>query len=161
MTLTPDNVDRLTAAAHIIRNDWSKQGLRTLLSDGRIRTRSPREVLLALMWVASEPTTLKPTRILEPGPWWEVTRPAGQPRHQAGAKFRTTRWDDCHACGLPKASHVDDDHRYEPPPRGPSQMPDDLRKSLADLRTAPPPPAPQPEEDAMTEPNTTPESEDL
>lgn len=155
MPLTPDAIDRLAAAVNILRPDWSQTGLRKLLGDGRIKIRQPRDVAVALVWVATDPQSIKPTRILEHGPWWEAAKPTDGRNSRTSPRYRTARWDDCHACGQPKASHVDDDHRYEEPPRGPVGMPDELRKALAEIRTAPPPPVTQEEEPMTEEPTTT------
>lgn len=64
--------EAISAAVHLIRDDWVAASMVTLLS--RHQHRSARDVLLALIYVALDPETEKPGRIDADGPWWRVTQ---------------------------------------------------------------------------------------
>lgn len=65
-------IERIAASMNMLRPDWPKQQLKTLLSDERITNRPRRDVVVALGWVACEPNTHTPYRVLEAGPWWKA-----------------------------------------------------------------------------------------
>lgn len=90
--------ERIAAAMNQARPDWPLQQLRTLLRDQRVVDRPRRDVFVALAWVASEPHSASPYRVLENGPWWRA----------AGIEGSTTRrepWDpggNCANCSEPE-----------------------------------------------------------
>lgn len=63
---------RIAAAMNQARPDWPLRQLATLLKDERIANRPRRDVFVALAWVASEPNSASPYRVLEAGPWWRA-----------------------------------------------------------------------------------------
>ncbi len=48
-------IERIAAAMNMLRPDWPKAQLKTLLKDERITDRPRRDVSVALAWVACEP----------------------------------------------------------------------------------------------------------
>lgn len=70
--------DRLAAALHQLRPDWSVRQLLTLLNEPSLRDRPRRDVIVALSWVAAESGTASPYRVLEAGPWWRAVAVDGQ-----------------------------------------------------------------------------------
>ncbi len=71
--LTNDETHRLAAALNALRPDWPVKSLVTFI-DANLRPRTYRETAVALTWVASDPQTETPKRVLENGPWWNATR---------------------------------------------------------------------------------------
>lgn len=63
--------ERIAAALNIVRPDWPTASLLTLIRT-KLIDRPRRDVLVALAWVASEPNTATPARVLEAGPWWRA-----------------------------------------------------------------------------------------
>lgn len=104
--------ERIAAAVHVARPDWPKTSLLTLIRKHLI-DRPRRDVFVALAWVASEPATHTPARVLESGPWWRAAgvegghRPLNQvPKHRRCAVCSLDR-DDC--------ARVWDDHEFRLP----------------------------------------------
>lgn len=66
-----DDAKTIAAAVRAIRPDWNPKSVATILADnfGHLPR---RQVLLAMMWVASDPKTTTPGRVTTPGPWWAV-----------------------------------------------------------------------------------------
>lgn len=98
-------IDRIAASMHQLRPDWPVASLRTLITN-KLGDRPRRDVAVALAWVACEPTTTTPARVLETGPWWKA---AGV----EGGAHKLDPYDPnrhCHACG--KGPHGSDDHEY-------------------------------------------------
>ena len=104
---------RIAAAMHAARPDWPASSLLTLIRK-KLINRPRRDVLVALAWVASEPNSATPARVLEAGPWW---RAAGM----EGATWRPEAWEPdkiCTTCS--KSEDVcrsrprfgDDDHKF-------------------------------------------------
>lgn len=62
--------ERIAAAINVARPDWPTKQLLTLLSDDRINKRPRRDIFVALAWIAAEPESTAPYRVLESGPWW-------------------------------------------------------------------------------------------
>ena len=96
--------ERIANAINVLRPDWPVASLRTLLGRPELTRRPRRDVLVALAWVAAEPESQKPYRVLESGPWWaaaaaEHARPATEapeiipPEHQCAICSR--RREDC------------------------------------------------------------------
>ena len=71
--LTTDEIHRLAASLNALRPDWHVKSLITFIG-GNLRTRTYREAAVALTWVATDPRTETPKRVLEAGPWWNASR---------------------------------------------------------------------------------------
>lgn len=68
-----DGIQRLAAMANALRPDWPVKSLATFIG-GNLRARTYREAAVALAWVACDPETETPKRMLENGPWWQASR---------------------------------------------------------------------------------------
>lgn len=85
MTTSLDERQRLAAMGNALRVDWPAGSLLTLITQD-LKNRSFREIAIALAFIATDPASLTPGRLREPGPWWEaarpvtVTKPAGNGR---------------------------------------------------------------------------------
>ena len=64
-------IQRIAAAMHAARPDWPASSVATLIRKN-LADRPRRDVFVALAWVASEPGTSTPARVLETGPWWRA-----------------------------------------------------------------------------------------
>lgn len=62
---------RIAAALHAARPDWPAASIATLIRK-HLADRPRRDVFVALAWVASEPNSATPARVLESGPWWKA-----------------------------------------------------------------------------------------
>ncbi len=71
--ISRDETERLAAMANALRPDWPLKSLTTFIVNERTR-RTYREVAIALAWVATDPATDTPKRMLEAGPWWNASR---------------------------------------------------------------------------------------
>lgn len=130
-------IDRISASMNMLRPDWPKQQLRTLLKDERITDRPRRDVCVALSWIACEPNSHTPYRVLEAGPWWRA----------AGTDATTSKREKvepnerCSICSesLDKCRRVwSDDHEFEASTvaakRKAEGDPDGLSKAIAALK---------------------------
>lgn len=104
--------ERIAAAMHAARPDWPTSSLLTLIRKNLI-DRPRRDVFVALAWVASEPATSSPARVLGLGPWWKAAGIEGNatrrevlnPAERCG--ICSERQDRCRAIWH-------DDHAFEP-----------------------------------------------
>ena len=71
--ISRDETERLAAMANALRPDWPVKSLTTFIVNELTR-RTYREVAIALAWVATDPATDTPKRMLEAGPWWNASR---------------------------------------------------------------------------------------
>jgi len=71
--------ERIAQATHAYRPEWPIPSLMTFLARPEVRERPSRDVALALAYVAHDPQTVTPARVLEAGPWWSLTRPQDKP----------------------------------------------------------------------------------
>lgn len=71
---TINELERIAAMAHALRPDWPLASLLTHLKANH-GTRTYRDLAIAMAWIATDPDTKTPARILEAGPWWEATTP--------------------------------------------------------------------------------------
>jgi hypothetical protein len=69
--MTKVELHRLAGAIATLRPDWAPQSLQTFL-ERHFAHRPYRDIAIALVTVAVDPTTATPARILEPGPWWQA-----------------------------------------------------------------------------------------
>lgn len=106
---------RIAAAMHAARPDWPTSSVLTLIRKNLI-DRPRRDVFVAFAWVASEPASHTPARVLEGGPWWRAagiegvatTREVLTPDQRCGICAKNRR-----ACeAAPR--FADDDHTFEP-----------------------------------------------
>lgn len=113
--LTKDEAQRIALCVSALRPDWSTNGLMSVLRDDRCRNRVPRDLTLAFVALALDPSSRKPTRIYEAGPWWDVARPVNG---QSAPNYRAVLPTDCGICSRPFEHHSAlsklDDHEYEP-----------------------------------------------
>lgn len=68
------DVEVLAKAIHVLRPDWPWTSLVTFIT-GKLASYAHRDIAVALVWVALDPETKNPGRVLEAGPWWKATRP--------------------------------------------------------------------------------------
>ena len=69
---TDNELDRLAAMGNALRADWPVRSLRTHLAKNHA-TRAYRDLAVALAWIAADPQTQTPARLIEAGPWWKAT----------------------------------------------------------------------------------------
>jgi len=104
--LEEHDVERIAAAMHVARPDWPARQIKTLIRDNLLH-RPRRDVFVALAWVASEPASHTPYRVLENGPWWRATATEGTP-----APTRDP-YDENKTCGIcGKSRHQCDRNPY-------------------------------------------------
>ena len=89
--------ERIADAFNRLRPDWPTKQLRTLLADSRLVDRPRRDVVVALGWVACEPGTSSPYRVLEAGPWWRAVAVDDTETHVRDVAPLGSR---CTVCGL-------------------------------------------------------------
>lgn len=65
-----NEAERLAAAVSQVRPDWPAQSVFAMLARPDLRDRSARDVAIALMWIAHDPDSRTPARVIEAGPWW-------------------------------------------------------------------------------------------
>jgi len=71
---TLNELQRIAAMANALRPEWKTSSILTNLQANH-GTRPYRDLAVALAWIATDPDTLTPGRLLEAGPWWEATTP--------------------------------------------------------------------------------------
>lgn len=104
--LDDNDVHRLAAMAFALRPDWPLRSCTTFIGEN-LTGRAFRDVAVALAYIATEPNTATPKRVLEAGPWWRATQAQGntmRPPHRDEA---------CATCGRAGDSHADD-HEFVP-----------------------------------------------
>ena len=69
--MTQTEIARLAALGNCLRPDWPNSSLFTFITKS-LAGRPYRDVAVALTWVACDPNTLTPKRLLEAGPWWKA-----------------------------------------------------------------------------------------
>ena len=60
---------RIAAMASSLRPDWPQSSIVTLLTK-HLADRAYRDVAVAMAWIATDPESKTPARLLEQGPWW-------------------------------------------------------------------------------------------
>ena len=70
--------EKIAEIVGILRPDWPVKSTVGLIGNN-LATRPFRDVLLAFVHIATDPESTSPGRILNPGPWWEIGRPATKP----------------------------------------------------------------------------------
>lgn len=61
---------RIAETANALRPDWPIRATMTILADFRHKT--PRDVHLAIVWIAYDPTIQTPAILRSDGPWWRL-----------------------------------------------------------------------------------------
>lgn len=126
--ISRDETERLAAMANALRPDWPLKSLTTFIVNELTR-RTYREVAIALAWIATDPATDTPKRMLEAGPWWNasraqaatvsvvVTRCPEHPEHPAArCPLCETRGEVDHDAGVAAVREaLAKAPRYEPP----------------------------------------------
>lgn len=64
---------RLAAAINQLRPEWPLASLASFIAKN-LATRPYRDAAIALTWIACDPETVNPGRVLENGPWWKATQ---------------------------------------------------------------------------------------
>lgn len=72
MMLTTE-IERLALMAHALRPDWPAKALRTFIGN-QLTDHSYQDTAVAFAFIACDPKTETPARILAAGPWWNATR---------------------------------------------------------------------------------------
>lgn len=67
------DAERLAGAINHLRPEWPTRSLLTFISKN-LSGRAFRDVAIAMTWIACDPKTLTPARVIEAGPWWNATR---------------------------------------------------------------------------------------
>lgn len=92
--MNENEIGRISAAVNALRPDWPTSSVRTLI-ETKLKTRTRRDVAVALTWVACDSTTKTPARVLEAGPWWNATNAEG------GGRGERIPWQEqCHICSF-------------------------------------------------------------
>lgn len=68
--MTREDAERIADTMVAIRPEWVHASIMTILHD--LRARTVRDVHLAAIWIAYDPTTRTPARLREAGPWWQL-----------------------------------------------------------------------------------------
>lgn len=109
----------LSAAINQLRPDWQLASIKRIIWDS-FRDRAYRDAALVLVWVAVDPETRTPARAAQPGPWWQVTRPAGGPGVPQPDPMHSA--EICRVCRKTRAGHdhmaaiSDDGHAFTTAP---------------------------------------------
>jgi len=92
----------LSAALNQLRPDWQLASIKRVIWDS-FRDRAYRDAALVLVWVAVDPETRTPARAAQPGPWWQATRPAGDPGAPQPDPIHSA--EICRVCRKNRAGH--------------------------------------------------------
>lgn len=71
--LSQAETHRLAAAINALRPDWPLASLSTWIRTS-LAERAYRDAAVALTWVACDPQSETPARVLEAGPWWRAAQ---------------------------------------------------------------------------------------
>lgn len=124
--LSKEEAQKIAAVANVLRPDWSIAQVMGVLGKEDIRVRRTyRDTAIAMAALACDATTRQPTRLLESGPWWEVTAPA-----KPTVSYPEVIPGNCILCGIRRGDHRGTDHEYENPlDRGPGVGPTDEQRA--------------------------------
>lgn len=94
--MTPTEITRLAGSIASLRPDWPQSSLHTFITRD-LAAKPYRDAAVAMVWVASDPDTQTPRRVLENGPWWQAVADPSQrgatPDNTAGHRCDTcTNW---------------------------------------------------------------------
>lgn len=114
--------ERIAGAVSMLRPDWSIPLLMAVLGDRRMINRPYADAAIAMVALATDPTTTKPGRIHESGRWWQAVTAVTQGTPQ----IRAISPDDCDICTKPRHMHPiapTDDHEWMPRRNGRGDKP--------------------------------------
>jgi hypothetical protein len=123
--------DRIAAALNQLRPDWPTRSIRTLLDRPQLADRPRRDVVVALGWVACEPSSATPARVLEAGPWWRAAASGADTVRLEHLKPE----DRCKTCSKSEPDcrlNPWGDHEFEPDVHRPRDV--DLAPVVAELK---------------------------
>lgn len=89
---TLHELERIAAMAVALRPEWVLASVLTNLKANH-GTKPYRDLAVAIAWIATDPDTLTPGRLLEAGPWWAATTP----RDSTDARSHGNPY--CNQCG--------------------------------------------------------------
>ncbi|HUX70456.1 MAG TPA: hypothetical protein VMV41_08100 [Cellulomonadaceae bacterium] len=126
--LTRTEIERLAAAGNQLRPDWPVRSLVTLIHTN-LANRAYRDVAVALAWIATDPNTATPGRLLELGPWWTASRIAGttgpdsvpRPTDPRCPIHEWERASNCRACKAEALAAADTEHAATTPDHDPDR----------------------------------------
>lgn len=114
----PD-IQRLAAAVNALRPDWPTKSLVTFIANN-LGDRATLDATVAMAWIATDPKTKTPARVLASGPWWQATRPVGAPTGEQPDPIHSA--EICRVCRKTRAGHdhmaaiSDDGHAFTTKP---------------------------------------------
>lgn len=121
--MNTNEIARLAAAVNNLRPGWPTVSLQTFIADN-LAQRTYRDAAVALAYVACDPDSRTPKRVLEAGPWWQT----GEVRMDVGTRIAIKdRCSKCHHLHAPDAPCVD---RGRASPKA-----DEMRALLASTRS--------------------------
>lgn len=131
--MTPIQLHRLAGAIATLRPDWPPQSIQTFL-EKHFTHRPLRDIAVALTYVAVDPTTTTPARVLEAGPWWQsaATRDVPTAVNDCPTHPHTALWVDnrtsaseCSGCRNDRRADETATATFDRKP-----VPDDVREAL-------------------------------
>lgn len=99
-------IDRLAAAVHALRPDWPLRSVVTFVAR-EIGTYAYQDAAVMLAWVATDPDTKTPRRVMENGPWRHAivdrrtVQPVTSPECVDHPGQKASTCTDCHADATP------------------------------------------------------------
>jgi len=113
------DIQRLAAATNALRPDWPIKSLITFIAKN-LSDRATLDAVVAMAWIAADPKTETPARVLASGPWWQATRPAGEIGAPQPDQIHSV--EICRVCRKTRAGHdhmaaiSDDGHAFTTKP---------------------------------------------
>lgn len=101
--MNQQDIQRLAAATNALRPDWPTKSLITFIAN-QLGSRATLDATVAMAWIAADPDTKTPARVLTSGPWWSATRPTAADRPTDTPAAIDDR-DRCKVCGHTRAGH--------------------------------------------------------
>lgn len=99
--MNENEISRIAAAISDLRPDWPAASIRSLLHKPELRNKPRRDVAVALAWVACEPDTKTPARVIEAGPWWRAAAADGtETVSHTGSTIGLRHGDPRTICGI-------------------------------------------------------------
>lgn len=93
--MTKTEAERLATAVAALRPDWPTKSVLTFLATN-LAEKPYRDTAVALVWVAADPQSQTPARVLEPGVWWRAAAAAsptpGPVRHECAEHPGQRAW---------------------------------------------------------------------
>lgn len=92
---------KIAAVANVLRPDWPARSILKCLSihtGTKLAGKTYRDVLHAMVEVAIDPETKYPARVIEAGPWWQITRPLHPATPTPNAPICPDHGETAHKC---------------------------------------------------------------